>query len=141
MDQSTTNMAGNSTNRYSMPVTRSRSYIADLNLDSSLDGNNTTGFLFGDEDTANGEAKAYQQVNNADNFPTLVRNAGYPSMVSLPSFRSNVRIGMEGRNDWLNVSQWLLHHQFQMASFVYPHDEGVSLGPCLQPSQQGSRTS
>lgn len=79
-------MANNSTNRYSMPVTRSRSYIADLNLDSSLDGNNTTGFLFGDEDTANGEAKAYQQASNAENFPTLVRNAGYPSMVSAALF-------------------------------------------------------
>jgi hypothetical protein len=79
-------MPDDSLNRYSMPVTRSRSYIADLNLDSSLDGNNTTGFLFGDEDTANGEAKAYQQANNADNFPTLVRNAGFPNMVSSVCF-------------------------------------------------------
>ena len=78
-----------STNRYSMPVTRSRSYnIADLNLDSSLDGNNTTGFLFGDEDAANGDSKAYQQANNADNFPTLVRNAGFPNMVSPTAFPS-----------------------------------------------------
>lgn len=86
--QSNANMPGTgSTNRYSMPVTRtgSRFNIADLNLDSSLDGNNTTGFLFGDEDTANGESRAYQQANNADNFPTLVRNAGYPNMVSFAS--------------------------------------------------------
>lgn len=76
-----------STNRYSMPVTRSRSYnIADLNLDSSLDGNNTTGFLFGDEDAVNGEMKGYQQANNTDNFPTLVRNAGFPNMVSSAVF-------------------------------------------------------
>lgn len=84
--QDITNMAQNdSTNRYSMPVTRSRSYnIADL-LDSSLDGNNTAGFLFGDEDTANGETKSFQRANNADNFPTLVRSAGFPNMVS-PGF-------------------------------------------------------
>ncbi|KAB5582488.1 armadillo-type protein [Coniochaeta sp. 2T2.1] len=81
----TSHRSTNATNRFSMPVTRSRSYIADLNLDSTLDGNNTTGFLFGDEDNANGEAKSYQQANNADNFPTLVRNAGYPSMLSASS--------------------------------------------------------
>lgn len=75
-------MADDRLNRYSMPVTRSRSYMAELNIDHSLDGNNTTGFLFGDEESGAGEAKNYQQMNNADNFPTLVRNAGYPNMVS-----------------------------------------------------------
>jgi hypothetical protein len=68
-----------------MPVIKSRSYIANLDLGRSLDGDNTTGFLFGDEHTANGEAKAYQQVNNADNFSTLVRNAGYQSILAASS--------------------------------------------------------
>lgn len=101
--QQATNLAENdSTNRYSMPVTRSRSYnIADL-LDNSLDGNNTTGFLFGDEDAANGETKAYQQANNADNFPTLVRNAGFRNMVSSGVVISGcVKVQADGRRNHL----------------------------------------
>jgi hypothetical protein len=65
-----------------MPVTRSRTYLADLGLDNSLDSNNTTGFLFGDEDS-NSEVRNFSQVANTDNFPTLVRREGFPSMVSV----------------------------------------------------------
>lgn len=73
-----------SLNRYSMPVTRSRSYMAELNIDNGLDGNNTTGFLFGDEDSNNtAENKNFHQASNMDNFPTLVRREGFPTMVSL----------------------------------------------------------
>jgi hypothetical protein len=74
------NMTTNSLNRYSMPVTRSRSYISELNNDSSIDSNNTTGFLFGDEDSGNGE-KSYQAANQNDVFPHL-RNSAYGNMVS-----------------------------------------------------------
>jgi hypothetical protein len=91
-----------STNRYSMPVTRSRSYnIAELNLDSSLDGNNTTGFLFGDEDAANSDSKTYQQASNADNFPTLVRNAGFPTMVSPEYVPACLLVRIPGRDHLL----------------------------------------
>ena len=65
-----------------MPVTRSRTYLADLSLDNGLDGNNTTGFLFGDEDSNLGEVKTYTQAGISDNFPTLVRREGFPNMVS-----------------------------------------------------------
>lgn len=74
------NMMTNSLNRYSMPVTRSRSYISELNIDSSIDSNNTTGFLFGDEDSGNGE-KSYKAANQSDVFPNL-RNSAYGNMVS-----------------------------------------------------------
>jgi hypothetical protein len=72
------NTSDDSLHRYSMPVTRSRSYINEH--DSTLDSNNTTGFLFGDEDSTTGEAKNYQQSNHADVFPTF-RNSGYSNMV------------------------------------------------------------
>ncbi len=75
-----------SLNRYSMPVTRSKTGFYDL---SSLDQTNTTRFLFGeDEDQTRRETKLYQNANSAvsgldESFPTLTRREGQPHMVSL----------------------------------------------------------
>lgn len=66
-----------SVNRYSMPVTKSRTAFYDINLDQA----NTTGFLFGDDDNVI-EGKLYTQSNNEDNFPVLRRE---PNMVSKPT--------------------------------------------------------
>ena len=65
-----------------MPVTRSRTYLTDIGLE---DSNNTTGFLFGDEDSTPAEARTTPtaQVGNSDSFPSLFRQQAYPSMVSL----------------------------------------------------------
>lgn len=60
-----------------MPVTRSRTYLADMGLE---DSNNTTGFLFGDEDSNSGETRATPQANASDAFPTFFRQ-GYSNMV------------------------------------------------------------
>lgn len=70
-----------STNRYSMPVTRSRTSY-DIGLE---DSNNTAGFLFDDEEDNSGEGRATPtgQVSNADAFPTLFRQQGYSNRVSL----------------------------------------------------------
>ncbi|KAK2018735.1 ARM repeat-containing protein [Colletotrichum eremochloae] len=57
----------NSYNRYSMPVTRSRTGLYGADLDQT----GTARFLFGEEDTS-GDNK-YGQNNGDDNFPTLVR--------------------------------------------------------------------
>ncbi|GKT49944.1 uncharacterized protein ColSpa_10125 [Colletotrichum spaethianum] len=57
----------NSYNRYSMPVTRSRTGLYGADLDQT----GTARFLFGEEDVS-GENK-YGQNNGDDNFPTLVR--------------------------------------------------------------------
>ncbi len=68
-----------------MPVTRSRTYLADIGLE---DSNNTTGFLFGDEDSNPAETRTTPtaQVGNTDAFPSLYRQQAYQSMVSLPAF-------------------------------------------------------
>lgn len=60
-----------------MPVTKSRTGFYDIGLDQA----NTTGFLFGDDDSAP-EAKLYSQTNTDDNFPTLIRR---DNMVSVSS--------------------------------------------------------
>ena len=67
-----------SLNRYSMPVTRSRT---GLYSDMNLDGTNTTRFLFGDEDAA-GETKGLVAGSTEDSFPTLVRREDF-GLVSL----------------------------------------------------------
>lgn len=59
-----------------MPVTKSRTGFYDIGLDKA----NTTGFLFGDDDSTP-DAKLYTQMNTDDNFPTLVRHE--PNMVSV----------------------------------------------------------
>ncbi|KAK3315010.1 hypothetical protein B0H66DRAFT_535903 [Apodospora peruviana] len=72
-------------NRYSMPVTRSRTYLGDIGLE---DSNNTTGFLFGDEDSNSGENRTTPtaQINTTDAFPTLFRQQGYPNMILLSTY-------------------------------------------------------
>ncbi|KAM4060021.1 pumilio-family RNA binding repeat domain-containing protein [Hirsutella rhossiliensis] len=61
----TSHRSTNALNRYSMPVTRSRNGLYDMNLDQT----NTTRFLFGDD-----EPKALPRGQTPDeNFPTLVR--------------------------------------------------------------------
>ena len=79
-----------SLNRYSMPVTRSRTGFYDF---SSLDQTNTTRFLFGeDEEHANnGETKMYKAPNNVvpgrdESFPTLTRSEGQTNMVSYSQY-------------------------------------------------------
>lgn len=62
-----TEIPNDSYNRYSMPVTRSRTGLYGADLDQT----GTARFLFGEED-ASGENK-YGQANGDDNFPTLVR--------------------------------------------------------------------
>ena len=71
-----------------MPVTRSRTYnLGDIGLE---DSNNTTGFLFGDEDANGGESRltptAPVSGSGSDQFPTLYRQQGYPTMVSWACF-------------------------------------------------------
>lgn len=74
-----------------MPVTRSRTYLADIGLE---DSNNTTGFLFGDEDSNPAETRTTPtaaQPGNTDAFPSLFRQQAYPTMVSLPLFQFGCR--------------------------------------------------
>lgn len=76
--------SSDSYNRYSMPVTRSRTGL----YGSDLDQTGTARFLFGEED-ASGDSK-YGQGNGDDNFPTLVRRDD--QMVSDISSSSSVPI-------------------------------------------------
>lgn len=67
-----------------MPVTKSRTGFYDISLDQA----NTTGFLFGDDDSTQ-EASLYTQSNIEDNFPTLVSR---PNMVSSNSGNATLTV-------------------------------------------------
>ncbi|KAK3304344.1 armadillo-type protein [Chaetomium strumarium] len=74
----TSHRSTNALNRYSMPVTRSRTYLSDIGLE---DSNNTTGFLFGDEDSNSADKKTpTAQVGSTEPFPSLFRQQPFPSM-------------------------------------------------------------
>jgi len=77
----TSHRSTNALNRYSMPVTHSRTYVSDIGLE---DSNNTTGFLFGDEDSNSGETRT-TPTNNSDSFPTLLRQQGFGTLLSSSS--------------------------------------------------------
>lgn len=86
-----------------MPVTRSRTYLADIGLE---DSNNTTGFLFGDEDSNPADRTTpTAQVGNTDAFPSLFRQQAYPSMVSLPFL--SLCLCATGRPVWLLFTLFL----------------------------------
>ncbi|KAL8969753.1 MAG: hypothetical protein Q9183_001844 [Haloplaca sp. 2 TL-2023] len=86
-----------SSNRYSMPVTGSKSRLygnyGDIAAAMGLGQINTAGFLFGDEDEAakkesatSPDVKNYLQVHATDNnFPILVRRDEYPGLLSASS--------------------------------------------------------
>ncbi|PSR87064.1 armadillo-type protein [Coniella lustricola] len=80
--RSTNAYAVHRVNRYSMPVTKSRTGFYDISLDQA----NTTGFLFGDDDNTQ-ETSLYTQTNLEDNFPTLVSR---PNMNSISNEASNI---------------------------------------------------
>ncbi|KAJ2891763.1 hypothetical protein MKZ38_010730 [Zalerion maritima] len=68
-------------NRYSMPVTKSRSGFYDMNLDQT----NTTRFLFGDDESSN-DTKGFNLSGAPDeSFPTLTRRDDQPNMLSASS--------------------------------------------------------
>ncbi|PNH63697.1 hypothetical protein VD0002_g4746, partial [Verticillium dahliae] len=69
--------SSNAYNRYSMPVTRSRTGLYGADLDQT----GTARFLFGEDDNA-GDAK-YVQALTDDQFPTLVRAEGQMSLSSI----------------------------------------------------------
>lgn len=80
----------NSINRYSMPVTRSRTGV----YDASLDQTNTTRFLFGEDEPS---ALGFGTVPD-ESFPTLVRRDDHiVSLFPLAIFMFSFLEGLQKR--------------------------------------------
>ncbi|KJR87081.1 RNA-binding protein [Sporothrix schenckii 1099-18] len=101
-----------SLNRYSMPVTRSRTGFYDF---SSLDQTNTTRFLFGEEEehATNGETnKMFQQTANTnvtgldESFPTLTRSEGQTNTFSASSTALDLALSQNHGSETTNTNGW-----------------------------------
>ncbi|CAK7198909.1 hypothetical protein SEUCBS139899_001577 [Sporothrix eucalyptigena] len=106
----TSHRSTNALNRYSMPVTRSRTGFYDF---SSLDQTNTTRFLFGEEEehANNGETKMYQAANTAvsgldESFPTLTRSEGKTNMFSASSTALDLALSQNHGSEASNTNGW-----------------------------------
>ncbi|KAG6002812.1 hypothetical protein E4U43_001046 [Claviceps pusilla] len=105
----TSHRSFNAVNRYSLPVTRSRNGLYDMNLDQT----NTTRFLFGDD-----EPHAQPQGRTPDDhFPTLVRRDD--QMLSASSAALDLALSPspnpEKSNGWNRVNR---HRQQQSMSAI-----------------------
>ncbi|TWU74918.1 hypothetical protein ED733_004462 [Metarhizium rileyi] len=108
----TSHRSTNALNRYSMPVTRSRNGLYDMNLDQT----NTTRFLFGDD-----EPNSLPRGRTPDdNFPTLVRRED--QMLSASSAALDLALSPspnpEKSNGWIRVNRH--RHQQSMSAISGP---------------------
>lgn len=126
----TSHRSTNALNRYSMPVTRSRNGLYDMNLDQT----NTTRFLFGDD-----EPKALPRGQTPDeSFPTLVRRED--QMLSASSAALDLALSpspkpeLPGANGWNRVNR---HRTQQSLSSI----NGSSSTQASELATPGSRPS
>ncbi|CAK7267437.1 hypothetical protein SEPCBS119000_002549 [Sporothrix epigloea] len=106
----TSHRSTNALNRYSMPVTRSRTGFYDF---SSLDQTNTTRFLFGEEEdhANNTETKTFKAAlpavsSHAESFPTLMRGEAQTSTFSASSSAIDSTLPQSHGSDASSTSGW-----------------------------------
>jgi hypothetical protein len=117
----TSHRSGNALNRYSMPVTRSRNGLYDINLDQT----NTTRFLFGDD-----EPNALHRGTTPDvNFPTLVRRED--QMLSASSTALDLALSASPlpettpTNGWSNINRHRPQQSLSAISLSSPQASDV----------------
>ncbi|UZP33214.1 hypothetical protein NXS19_001030 [Fusarium pseudograminearum] len=114
--------SGNSINRYSMPVTRSRTGLYDVGLDQT----NTTRFLFGDEDS-----NALGHSIPDENFPTLVRRDDQMQNLSSINGTSNIVSDLVG----LASRPASLRHSIDLK---YISENAIETGSLMSPPGNGN---
>ncbi|KAI1816403.1 ARM repeat-containing protein [Poronia punctata] len=118
----TSHRATNSLNRYSFPVTRRG------NLYDNIDHNNTTGFLFRDDDT-NAESVSYSAIDSSeDHFPRLHPQTSNHNVLA-STMDLTTQLGNSegtGSNGWGNITR---HRQQQSLSIIPSvHSSSESVG-------------
>jgi hypothetical protein len=140
----TSHRSTNALNRYSMPVTRSRTYLADIGLE---DSNNTTGFLFGDEDSNPAETRTTPtaaQPGNTDAFPSLFRQQAYPTMTSASSAATDLAISQtsgpehHSSSGWSNINKHRHKQSMSTMGSTQQLNGGASIGSPSEASSVGS---
>ncbi|KAH0537041.1 hypothetical protein FGG08_006139 [Glutinoglossum americanum] len=118
---------------------RPRQDLADLTSQLSLGQINTTGFLFGDDDTdkpaakkqgnsaTSPDVKSYLQMNATDDkFPILVRRDDYPGLLSASSAALDLALSHKSKDTDLPSNGWPsfarhrpAQHSLPMNPFIY----------------------
>ncbi|KAK4667282.1 hypothetical protein QC763_307810 [Podospora pseudopauciseta] len=122
----TSHRSTNHLNRYSMPVTKSRTYLGDFE-----DSNNTTGFLFGDEDS---HLEDTRTTPTAEAFNTIYRSQAYSQLTS-----SALDSEPTSTSTWSNLTK---HQQRQSMSTIGSNGlngAGLVGSPPSEPGTIGSR--
>ncbi|KAK3901087.1 armadillo-type protein [Staphylotrichum tortipilum] len=137
----TSHRSTNALNRYSMPVTRSRTYLTDIGLE---DSNNTTGFLFGDEDSNTAERTTpTAPVGNPDSFQAIFRQQAYQIMTSASSAASDLGLSQTAgpehhpSNGWNSISKHR-HKQSMSTTAAAQLNGGSAIGSPSEASTIGS---
>ncbi|RDA93193.1 hypothetical protein CP533_3159 [Ophiocordyceps camponoti-saundersi (nom. inval.)] len=130
----TSHRSTNALNRYSMPVTRSRNGLYDMNIDQA----NTTRFLFGDE-----EPKALPQAQTPDeSFPTLVRRED--QMLSASSAALDLALSPSpkpeppGPNGWNRVNRHRAQQSLSSVNGSSPNQNTEMASPGSRPASLGT---
>ncbi|KAK4195324.1 armadillo-type protein [Triangularia verruculosa] len=124
----TSHRSTNALNRYSMPVTKSRTYLGDIGLE---DSNNTTGFLFGDEDSNFEDSRT---TPTAEAYNSIYRSQAYSQLTS-----SALDSEATSSSAWSNLTK---HQQRQSMSTIGSNalnGAGSVNSPPSEPGTIGSR--
>ncbi|KAL2130756.1 hypothetical protein VTI74DRAFT_5974 [Chaetomium olivicolor] len=139
----TSHRSTNALNRYSMPVTRSRTYLTDIGLE---DNNKIAGFLF-DEDSTSAETKTTStpQIGiTTDVFPSLFRQT-YSTMTPASSAALDPALSQTSgpehpSNGWNSINKH--RHQQSMSTMgSTQHNGGAPIGSPSEASTIGSNRS
>ncbi|KAK3985558.1 armadillo-type protein [Cladorrhinum sp. PSN332] len=132
----TSHRSTNALNRYSMPVTKTRPYLGDIGLE---DSNNTTGFLFGDEDANSETQTTPTAVSKSDAFPALFRSQAYSALTSsaaLDLALSQTSGPETSVNGWNSISKHQHRTSMSTVSSTPINGGGASVGS--PPSEAGT---
>ncbi|KAK4166167.1 armadillo-type protein [Cladorrhinum sp. PSN259] len=138
----TSHRSTNALNRYSMPVTKTRPYLGDIGLE---DSNNTTGFLFGDEDANSETQTTPTAVTKSDAFPALFRSQAYSALTSsaaLDLALSQTSGPETSVNGWNSISKQQHRTSMSTVNSTPINGGGASVGsPPSEAGTIGSRPS
>ncbi|KAI1340132.1 ARM repeat-containing protein [Xylariaceae sp. FL0016] len=124
----TSHRSTNALNRYSMPVTRSSAH----NLYENIDGTNTTGFLFRDEDTSMDSSNLSNLEHSEASFPQLSaqKNNMLSATASTADLAAQVSTEAAATNGWGNISRH--RHQQSLSTLNTPRmstNDSMGSGP------------
>ncbi|KAI1004792.1 Pumilio domain-containing protein [Podosphaera aphanis] len=126
----TSHRSTNALNRYSMPVTKSRTGLHEMQLDQT----NTARFLFGEEEVATTSTRVddYLQRNtNKHSFPILVRQDNFSDVLSASSAALDLALSKPSAPATNGWSTFANRHRTSRSQHVIPLSATQPSGPTI----------